>query len=243
LVVARAEVMASDLRWPLEGFREAFREASDKAMVRADWKVGLVVLRKALIDSTGEPRDTARPESPNVIKHWARSWDEVPDCQLKYEYLRDFESFVTILGPTYLQAFREGFRKALLKASSYPLGNQDQEQKQEQKQEQDIPRDKRAAKAFLPSGWSPERSESLIAAEATARSRGVDVDLELAKLTDWAASNAAKKADWDATWRNWLRSARPTNGQRAFNRSQDALDLQMERIAKLEAEEQHDDSK
>ena len=135
LVVARDEVMAADLRWSVEAFREAFREASSKGLAKADWKAGLVVLRKALIDSTGEPRDTAKPESPNVIKSWAKSWDEVPDCALKGEYLRSLESFTKALGEAFNQAFREGFRKALVKASLHPSLNQEQDQKQEQKQE------------------------------------------------------------------------------------------------------------
>lgn len=145
LVVAKAEVMASDLGWPVEAFREAFREAfvdpSRKAMAKADWKVGLVVLPKALLDSTGEPRDTARPESPNVLRSWAKSWDEVPDCSLKYEYLQNLGSFAKALGEGYHQAFREAFRKALVKASPHPSPhpspNQDQDQDQEQEQEQE----------------------------------------------------------------------------------------------------------
>lgn len=34
----------------------------------------------------------------------------------------------------------------------------------------------------------------------------VDWKLETQKLTDWALSKAAKKVDWVATWRNWLRT-------------------------------------
>lgn len=135
LVVARDQVMASDLGWELGPFREAFREASGKGMAKADWKAGLVVLRKALIDSTGEPRDTAKPESPNVIRSWAKSWDEVPECSLKAEYLLNLESFSKALGEAFHKAFREAFRKALAKASPHPSPNQEQEKEQEQEQE------------------------------------------------------------------------------------------------------------
>jgi uncharacterized phage protein (TIGR02220 family) len=136
LLVGREEVMAAELRWPIGPFRQAFAEASAKGLVKADWKAGLVVLRKALLDSTGEPRDTARPESPNVIKSWAKSWDEIPDCRLKGEYLLSLESFTKALGETYLGAFREGFRRALLRASTHPSLNQDQDQEQKQEQEE-----------------------------------------------------------------------------------------------------------
>lgn len=132
LVVARAEVMASDLGWSVEAFREAFGEASAKGLLRADWKAGLVVLSKALIDSSGEPRDSAKPESPNVLKSWSKSWDEIPECALKTEYLLTLESFAKGLGEAYLVAFREGYRKALAKVRPNPSPNQDQDQDQDQ---------------------------------------------------------------------------------------------------------------
>jgi hypothetical protein len=62
----------------------------------------------------------------------------------------------------------------------------------------------------LPDSWEPARTEANQAAEAAATGRGVDLRLELTKLRDWAKSSNAKKADWDATWRNWTRNARPS---------------------------------
>ncbi len=57
------------------------------------------------------------------------------------------------------------------------------------------PRPKRALKSFLAEGWKPEGN---LSDRQTA---------ELAKMHDWAKSNAIRKADWLATWRNWLRRA------------------------------------
>ncbi len=135
LVVAREAVMADDLGWSVEGFRQAFGEALREGLVEADWKAGVVVLKKALLDGAGDPRETSRPESPNVLRSWSKSWDEVPDCALKADYLRHLGSFAQALGETFAQAFREAFRKALAKASPHPSPNQDQEQKQEQEQD------------------------------------------------------------------------------------------------------------
>jgi uncharacterized phage protein (TIGR02220 family) len=132
LVVAREVVMADDLGWTLEGFREAFAEVSAQGMAEADWKAGVVVLRKALLDSSGDPRETAKPESPNVLRSWAKSWDEVPECELKTSYLRQLGSFAKALGEGYLDAYQEAFRKALGKASPHPSPNQEQEQEQEE---------------------------------------------------------------------------------------------------------------
>lgn len=88
----------------------------------------------------------------------------------------------------------------------------------------------------LPDGWTPARSTANLAAEATAKARGVDLKHEFKKLVDWAASENAKKADWDATWRNWTRSAKPGRGAMP-SRSQQQFELQQQRIAELEAEE------
>ncbi|RPF70459.1 hypothetical protein EG799_01550 [Aurantiacibacter spongiae] len=59
----------------------------------------------------------------------------------------------------------------------------------------------------LPDDWKPKPLSGDV---ATAVSRWPDgaVDRELAKFRDWAASATganARKSDWDATWRNWLR--------------------------------------
>ncbi|MBP9863405.1 MAG: conserved phage C-terminal domain-containing protein [Kofleriaceae bacterium] len=115
VVIGREAVMADDLGWSVEAFREAFAEAFREGLAEGDWKAGLVVLKKALIDSTGEPRDTTKPESPNVIKGWAKSWDEVPECSLKTELLQRLHRYSEALGEAFLKAFREAFAKPLAK--------------------------------------------------------------------------------------------------------------------------------
>jgi uncharacterized phage protein (TIGR02220 family) len=115
LVVAREEVIASDLGWSVERLRVTFRELSANALVKVDWKVGLVLLVKALFDSSGCPRDTAKPANPNVLKNWALSWELIPECQLKFEYLQALKLFADSLGEAFAKAFAEAFAKALAK--------------------------------------------------------------------------------------------------------------------------------
>lgn len=64
---------------------------------------------------------------------------------------------------------------------------------------------KRATK--LPDDWTPtpEHVEQ-------ARTAGIDADLEATKMRDWALSKGETRKDWDATFRNWIRNARPTPG-------------------------------
>ncbi len=139
VVIARESTMAEDLGWSLEGFRKAFREVWAKGFVKVDWKVGLVLLRRGLIDSSGQPRESNRPANPNVLKSWAKSWDDIPECDLKDELLRTLECFSKALGERYEIAFRESFAKALAKrlGQHSPKQDQDQDQDQEQKQDQE----------------------------------------------------------------------------------------------------------
>ncbi len=125
LVVAREEVIASDLGWTLKGLREGYGECLGKGLVKADWNVGLVFLRKALFDGCGDPRDTARPSNPNVLKNWALSWELIPECELKFEYLDQLELFANRLGETFPEAFRKAFAKPLAKRSAQPSPNQE----------------------------------------------------------------------------------------------------------------------
>ena len=131
VVIGREAGLADDLGWSVSTFREAFGEASAKGLVKADWKAGLVVVRKALIDGSGGPRESNRPESPNVLRSWAKSWDDVPECELKTSLLRTLGTFAEALGEGFAKAYREAFAKALAKASRHPSPNQEQEQEQE----------------------------------------------------------------------------------------------------------------
>lgn len=69
------------------------------------------------------------------------------------------------------------------------------------------PADKPAKRAKqLPTDWQPSEAHRRLAAE-----RGVDASWEADKFRDWAASNGTTKKDWEATFRNWLRNAKPSN--------------------------------
>jgi hypothetical protein len=120
LIVMGESAMAEHLDWPLEAFREAFREVFSKGMAEADWKARLVVTFKAI--------GKHPPQSPNVIISWRPQWLEVPECDLKTKYYRAIKAYVEGLG--------EGFQKAFLKAIQDPSPNQYQEQEQEQEQQQ-----------------------------------------------------------------------------------------------------------
>lgn len=161
LITATDAVIASDLGWPLNAeldfdgsargsapgsargsppraLRECWIELAEKGMAKGDFASGVIVLPKALMTSSREPRETAKPSSPNVFKGWFRSWSEVPDCDLKDEYLTELIAFAKALGSSYsavVKHYASATTSAPLSArSSAPralpqsLGYQEQEQ-------------------------------------------------------------------------------------------------------------------
>jgi hypothetical protein len=114
--------LAKALGWSLEGFLEAFGEVFREGMAEADWEVGFVWVPKAIVHN--------KPESPNVVKSWRATWDQLPECALKLKAYRALKAFVEGLGEAYAKAFAE----ACTGPSVEPFANQEQEQEQEQEQ-------------------------------------------------------------------------------------------------------------
>lgn len=116
--------LAQALGWPLEGFSKAFAEVSRQGMAKADWSVGLIWVPNAIKHN--------KPESPNVVRSWKATWDELPECALKLEAYRTLKAFVEELGEGFAQAFAEGCSRPSGGGDGDPSPNQEQEQEQEQ---------------------------------------------------------------------------------------------------------------
>jgi len=85
----------------------------------------------------------------------------------------------------------------------------------------------------LPADWAPSG-----ALRDLAKSLGVPCDVEAEKLRDWAAANAVRKADWDATFRGWLRRASSTPPARTGSHVRfDPLAQALAQAERAEAEE------
>jgi hypothetical protein len=69
----------------------------------------------------------------------------------------------------------------------------------------DIPKRTTSRATALAQDWQPSEAHALLAAE-----RFVDLAEEADKFRDWCAANGSTKKDWEATFRNWLRNARPS---------------------------------
>ena len=90
----------------------------------------------------------------------------------------------------------------------------------------------KARAVVMPDGWTPSPAKA---------SEGVDSVAEFAQFRDHHAARASRFVDWDAAFRTWLRNAAKFaagRGGRASAKS--PFDLQMERVAMLEARERQE---
>lgn len=105
--------LAEKLRWPLRAFRRCFRELEQAGIAKADWRAGLIWLVNAVNHN--------RPENPNVLASWRVGFDEIPDCDLKYEALQSLEGFVKGLPEPFRKAWQTGRRPPF--AKSFPTNS------------------------------------------------------------------------------------------------------------------------
>lgn len=105
-------------------------------------------------------------------------------------------------------------------APSKPLQSQKQDQEQEQKQERASPSGSR-----LPADWSlPDDWRQWAQAERP----DVDVQREASCFADYwhgIAGAKGRKADWEATWRNWIRRADTRGGGTRGNAPREPTNL------------------
>jgi hypothetical protein len=101
--------MARALRWPLEGFLEAFDEVQAQGMAEADWDAGLIWVPNAIKHN--------EPESPNVVLSWTTAWEELPECDLKIEAWGHLHAWLKTKGESWVAAFEKACRKPSRKPS------------------------------------------------------------------------------------------------------------------------------
>jgi len=91
--------LSEELGWTVKAFREAFAEVFSKGLAKADWSARVVWIKNAIAYN--------QPESPNVVKSWRTSWDEIPECALKVEAHERLKAFTEGLGEACGEAFGE----------------------------------------------------------------------------------------------------------------------------------------
>ncbi|CVI58819.1 hypothetical protein CFBP4996_19630 [Agrobacterium leguminum] len=130
---ATPDGLAAELSRGDEGYREAFREALqdviDKGMADYDPKANLLALPNFLKYN--------KPESPNVVKAWAKSAGMLPECDLKTLIIQRSIAYAESLGKGFKTAVHEAFPKASGKASPKTSPIQRAEKQRAESREED----------------------------------------------------------------------------------------------------------
>lgn len=241
VIVAGDAALAEQLGWSPERFTERFRELFD---------VGLSVRREGRVTWLPNALKYQPPHNPNAVKCWAGVWDDVPECSLKH----DIWQALKIACKSWDRLFAKLFTEPLDICSPNRSGNgstQKQDQKQEQKQDQDqdqnigsaaSPLDQLKAKADrskanrkpstqpLPTDWQPTQAHREKAADL-----GLNLTAEVESFRDHHSAKGTRFVDWDAAFRTWMRNAVKFGA--ANKPKKTPLEIQLDRVAQLEAEE------
>ena len=98
--VGRAE-LAEALGWPQEAFDKAFQELTDRGMVKADWKARVVFIPNALKYNA--------PNSTNALGGWHKDWLQIPECELRSEFVTVLDGVVGQLAPAFRIVFHDAW--------------------------------------------------------------------------------------------------------------------------------------
>jgi hypothetical protein len=223
---AYEETLAREIGWSVEGFREAFREVFREGMAKADWQAGLVLIPNAI---KYDP-----PQSPNVIRSWADTWDELPECALKDEAFGHLKGF--------LEGLSKGFQEAFGEVCPQPLANPEPEPEPEQEEETDSrpARERMAALALVSPDPPPLDLEAVYRAypRKVDKSNGLDALRKSVKtpedyafclvaVRNFAAYHARERTEdkyipyfgkWARRWKDWLEPPRETKPARDVTR-------------------------
>lgn len=136
VVIGGEAALAEQMNWSAERLRERFRELADRQLqVRVEGRV--VWLPNAL---RYQP-----PCNPNMVKGWAKQWDDIPECGLKLEIWEALKIACKGWSALFEKRFAKPLSVCLANGSDVGSANgsgngyqHDQDQDQEHDQEQDL---------------------------------------------------------------------------------------------------------
>lgn len=182
--------VAEDIKWDAARVQQAFAELLSKGFANRCETTKWVWVIKHL--------EWNKPENPNQRKSAAKIAQSVPDaCSWKASFIGECGESLGI------EPAKTANRSATV---TKPFLNQEQEQEQEQ--DIDAPSAKSPRGTALPKDWSlPDDWKTW----AVTTRPDIDVVTVADSFRDfWIAKPGkdGRKADWQATWRNWVRNQR-----------------------------------
>jgi hypothetical protein len=116
--------LAEALGWPAPALRKVMAELIRLGMVKFDREARVVWVPNVIKYNL--------PQSPNVVRGWRPTWDEIPECDLKREARQVLGQAVCAMGEGYAKAFQEALTEGYADPCPEAMANQEQEQEQEQ---------------------------------------------------------------------------------------------------------------
>lgn len=118
LFVSGPAAMAEALRWSRKAYDRCLAEILEKGMVKIDTDSRLFWVPNAIKYN--------KPESPNVVLHWANAFMLIPECPLRDEAVASMKVIIEGMGENFLKAFDKVFGKVIgkpfIKASGKAIG-------------------------------------------------------------------------------------------------------------------------
>lgn len=258
VIVAGEMAIAEQLGWQPKGVGEGFGELLAKGLGVARFE-RLIWLRKAL--------SYQQICGPNHIAAIAKCWDDVPHCAMKHEIWLAMRNACKGWSILFSKGVPEPLVEPIHNPIVEPIGNpfpavtvtvtgsgtgSERENARETGQPADSdsgsqanpptqkPKRVRIAAHRMPPDWAPRQQEL-----DKAQAMHVQVAVEIERFRDHHTAKGSLFVDWDAAFRTWLgnaaRFANGTvnghNGRMPPRSSKTPIELQMERIAMLEAQE------
>lgn len=89
--------LAEEKRWSLERYRKRLREGMAKGLWKVDERSRVIYFHNHFRWN--------KPENPNVLKGWLKSWDRIPECPLKAECYEQLREYCDLWGKEYAKVF------------------------------------------------------------------------------------------------------------------------------------------
>jgi hypothetical protein len=179
LYTCSIEGLAGNKRWPVDRYRKAFSELSERGLVAYDAEYQTVLFPRFFRHN--------KPENPNVLAGLLKKWDDIPDCPHRRQLREILELECRCWGKGYLDVLRtfagtdENVSQTFREQEHEQHPETHQEQERDQERESGRARARRELATCPPNGttetatfesaWRiyPRRSGSNAQAEARAK--------------------------------------------------------------------------
>lgn len=207
------------------------KELSKKTskMLSSSLGVGLAELAEHLINelkSNGDPATLSYENGAYLIHNYLDHQASRKDIIARQERLREAGRRGGLAKGK--QKAKQNPSKMLSKGSSKNVADKDKDididiskEKIYKKETQPLPAKTRKRATPLPADWEPNPTHARIALE-----RGIDLEAQAEKFRDYARAHGKAYRDWDAGFRNWLRSpyVQPENASPRYRTQADQIE-------------------